>query len=484
MDRLLPQNLRRDGVDYYRRARILVASYLAVATFNLLTLIIFVGPLEERMLAVALAGAWGVGLLVIPVLRQTGSVSMAGNVFLLQIWFLLHAIAYFLDGGYGPSLALVLYLPVLAIAICNKNSGLAWTVLVGAEVIVLSAWTLSVFPQGPWVGQKGTLVIFTLTFLCLLVHLTTTAFFYEEFKDRTLERLSRTNEQLSRARDRALEANRAKGVFVANMSHELRTPLNAVIGYADMLAEDVDAISSAELTADLLRIKSSGKHLLRLINELLEFSRMEAGHIPLERDAFPLALLVKELVSTMENEAKKNGNILEVVKASGVGDESDEELFCSDPTKLRQCLYNLVANACKFTKDGRVAIRFELIKAVSAQGSDLAIFEVVDSGIGMTAEQLERVFEPFVQAEESIARQFGGTGLGLSLSRRLATALGGSLEAFSQVGEGSRFVLTIPDLSEKVEQTTEELSSKGQVELPYRVQERLLSGAGRGSSQE
>jgi signal transduction histidine kinase len=217
--------------------------------------------------------------------------------------------------------------------------------------------------------------------------------------------------------------------------------LNAVIGYADMLSEDVEAISPQELRTDLARIKSSGKHLLRLINELLEFSRMEAGRVRLDLESFPVDLLARELVMTMENEAMKNKNTLEF-EFEPSPDES--EFFRSDPTKLRQCLYNLISNSCKFTHEGRIRVRMKRLRAESPQGKDLAVFEVIDNGIGMTSDQLERVFEPFVQAEESIARRYGGTGLGLSLSRRLAEALGGTLEAYSVESEGSRFVLTIP----------------------------------------
>lgn len=429
----------------------LVGITLSILTFNVLVTLIFLFALGEQELARA-SGMAALGCaLVIPMLRISGSVTFAGNVLLVDMWAMLHILAIYLTGAHDAPVAWIILLPVLAITICNTASGIVWTVFAALEIGFFT-WLAS---RGTghlmWEGQEGRLTLFALTHVALLALLATTAFLYEGFKDRTLARLSSTNQKLALARDRALEANRAKSTFVANMSHELRTPLNAVIGYADMLSEDVEAISPQELRADLARIKSSGKHLLRLINELLEFSRMEAGRVRLDLEDFSVEKLARELVQTMENEAQKNKNTLEFEFEPG----KDSDLFRSDPTRLRQCLYNLISNACKFTNEGRITVRLQRLPAPDPQAGETAVFEVIDDGIGMTAEQLDRVFEPFVQAEESIARRYGGTGLGLSLSRRLAEALGGSLEATSREGEGSRFVLTIPHA---VEQPTDGLS--------------------------
>ncbi len=441
--RIIPGALRRGGVDYARRARLLIGITLAILAFNALVTLIFLVFLKENDLARA-TGLAALGCaLVIPLLRVSGSVTFAGNVLLIDMWAMLHILATYLTGAHDAPVAWVILLPVLAITVCNTASGIVWTIFAALEIGFFT-WMAS-RDNGPlmWEGQEGRLTLFALTHIALLALLATTAFLYESFKDRTLDRLNSTNKKLAQARDRALEANRAKSAFVANMSHELRTPLNAVIGYADMLAEDVEAISPQELRTDLARIKSSGKHLLRLINELLEFSRMEAGRVRLDVEAFPIGLLTRELVQTMEHEAKKGKNSLDFQVE---GEAPTGELFRSDPTRLRQCLYNLISNACKFTHEGQILVRMKRLRPESPQGTDLAVFEVIDNGIGMTPEQLDRVFEPFVQAEESIARRYGGTGLGLSLSRRLAEALGGTLEAYSVEGEGSRFVLTIPQL--------------------------------------
>ncbi len=450
-DQFLPASLKRDGVDYRRRARLLFGITLAVLAFNLAITFLFLVLMGQRTLGLAALVASVGAILVFVVLRFSGSVSFAGNVLLVDMWGMLHVLGIFLHGSHEVPLAWVLMLPALAIIICNTPSGIAWTVFGVLEVSFFIWWYAEGNGPQVWVGQEGRLTVFALTHLCLLALLVSTTFLYEEFKDKTLDRLSSTNVKLATARDRALEANRAKSVFVANMSHELRTPLNAVIGYADMLAEDVEAISPAELRADLARIKSSGKHLLRLINELLDFSRLEAGRIGLDRELFSIELLARELVQTMEQEAEKNENRLNF-QLSSRPEEEPNKAFLSDPTKLRQCLYNLISNACKFTAKGEITVRLKVLRASSEQGADLAVFEVVDDGIGMTPEQLERVFEPFVQAEESIARRFGGTGLGLSLSRRLAEVLGGSLEAYSEEGKGSRFVLSVPYLKSEDDQ--------------------------------
>lgn len=279
--------------------------------------------------------------------------------------------------------------------------------------------------------------------LGLLTLMVSTAFLNDRFKAKTLGRLSRANRELSKARDLALEASRAKTDFVTNMSHELRTPLNVVIGYSELLAEDVGSVGPEQLRSDLQRITDSGQHLLRLINELLEFSRLEAGKLSLSREPFRLDLLIKELVQTMEKEAEKNGNSLLFKDETG---QAEGLTVLTDPTKYRQCLYNLLSNACKFTQDGEIEV--SLRKDSQKTQIPVIVVEVSDSGIGMTPDQLQRVFEPFVQAEASIARRYGGTGLGLSMSRRLAEGLGGELLGFSEEGKGSRFVLTVPDLSE------------------------------------
>lgn len=438
LNRFLDQSVRRRGVDYRRRARILLDTSLAILVFNSVAALSLFGPLREPQLAWATLVIFLVGLAVLPCLRFTGSVSISGNILLAQTWALLHVLTLYTGKIQGVPPAWIVFLPILAIYICDKSSSIVWTVLATIEILTV-AWLAH--RSGQLTG--GSLLFYLSIHLGLLTLMVSTAFLNDRFKAKTLGRLSRANRELSKARDLALEASRAKTDFVTNMSHELRTPLNVVIGYSEMLAEDVGSVGPEQLRSDLQRITDSGQHLLRLINELLEFSRLEAGKLSLSREPFRLDLLIKELVQTMEKEAEKNGNSL--LFKDNIG-EPDGLTVLTDPTKYRQCLYNLLSNACKFTQDGEIEVS---LSRDSQRGRvPVIVVEVSDSGIGMTPEQLQRVFEPFVQAEASIARRYGGTGLGLSMSRRLAEGLGGDLEGFSEEGKGSRFVLTVPDLSE------------------------------------
>ena len=276
LNRFLDRSLREQTVDYRRRSRILVDAGIAILFFNFAVTLTLLGPLREYQLGRATLVVLLVGLTVLPALRLTGSVSIAGNILLSQTWALLHIVTLSSGTLKGVPPAWIIFLPILAIHICNRGSSIVWTVLAAVEILTVA-----------WLGFRaeqlhgGSLLLFLTTHLGLLALMVSTAYLNARFKDQTLERLSSINRELSVARDTALEASRAKTAFVANMSHELRTPLNAVIGYSDLLAEDAEAVEPEQLKADMQRIKSSGQHLLRLINELLEFSKLEAGRVNL-----------------------------------------------------------------------------------------------------------------------------------------------------------------------------------------------------------
>lgn len=243
--------------------------------------------------------------------------------------------------------------------------------------------------------------------------------------------LSATLDQLSDARDAAEAASIAKSAFLANMSHELRTPLNAIIGYAEVLRDDLDRAGLLRSVEDVSWIHRSSHQLLDMINSLLDLSKIEAGHMELDVHSFDLAALVSEVEATLQPLADRQGNTLAINFDRSLG------MARNDSTKLRQCLLNLGSNACKFTKDGFVEL------AVRGDGAEL-VFEVSDTGIGMTDEDLQRLFQPFVQSDSSTTRRFGGTGLGLALVERFVTMLGGTIEVSSEPGFGSTFVLRVP----------------------------------------
>ena len=249
------------------------------------------------------------------------------------------------------------------------------------------------------------------------------------------EALATLLDDLTRARAAAEEANIAKSQFLANMSHELRTPLNAVIGYSDLLQDDLALLVHATGEEDVRRIQAAARQLLALINEILDLSKIEAGRVEIDETEADFAALAREVVELVTPAAQKNNNTLAFSVAA------DLPAGMADQGKTRQCLANLVANAAKFTENG--AITFDVDTVATEKGAFVR-FVVTDTGIGMSSEQMTRLFEPFVQADASTTRRFGGTGLGLAITRRLARAMGGDVIAESAAGEGSRFTMLLP----------------------------------------
>lgn len=242
-------------------------------------------------------------------------------------------------------------------------------------------------------------------------------------------------QSLSHAKESAEAATQAKSDFLANMSHELRTPLNAIIGYSEMLAEDADNLSAEDAQTDLYRIQGAGKQLLTLINSVLDLSKIESGRMELYIEEFSISFLVEQVIDVLNPLVQKKGNKLIVHH------ETEIDLIVADRPKVHQSLLNLLSNANKFTEDGTIALA---IKS-TMQGEDPWIdFIITDTGIGMTSEQQKTVFKAFAQADTSTTRQFGGTGLGLTITKQFASMMGGDIIVESQYNKGSQFTLRLP----------------------------------------
>ncbi len=254
-----------------------------------------------------------------------------------------------------------------------------------------------------------------------------------------IEEQSRQVEQARAAAEEAREAaeaaNRAKSAFLANMSHELRTPLNAIIGYSELLEEEAADGHPEDLVGDLQKIRTSGKHLLRLINSVLDLSKIEAGKMTLFVETFDVARLVEEVESTATTLVAQKGNRF-VVRC-----DPDLGTIKGDVTKLKQILLNLLSNASKFTENGEISLA--VLRETDENGNWIA-FWVRDTGIGMTPDQVAKLFQAFTQADAATTRKYGGTGLGLALSRRFCQMMGGDVAVESDYGKGSTFTVRLP----------------------------------------
>jgi PAS domain S-box-containing protein len=241
--------------------------------------------------------------------------------------------------------------------------------------------------------------------------------------------------ELEEARRAAETANRTKSAFLANMSHELRTPMNAILGYSEMLLEDAQDEGDEAAAGDLKKIHAAGNHLLALINDVLDLSKIEAGKMDVHLETFPLQHVVEEVVATAAPLVEKNRNRLNVEMDEALGE------MTADVTKVRQALYNLLSNATKFTHEGQIEVEAQIEQK---DGVDWVRLCVSDSGIGIAPEKIDDIFGEFSQADDTTTRDYGGTGLGLSISRRFCRMMGGDLTVESSVDKGSTFTIRLP----------------------------------------
>jgi signal transduction histidine kinase len=386
-------------------------------------------PAPHIRLAIVLAVVGIYMLLFIPAYAATGVIAASLSVIPI-------ALAGWLFGRRGGALAGLISVPlhILLFTLAGANGG----------QVVLQQWPGSAMGilLGVAVGGLGEFVQHVQAQSRELVR--ERAALRAEIAER-----ERIEQALQQAKTAAEAANRAKSTFLSNASHELRTPLTAILGYTDLLALDSQHGDLANLGMDIKKIQTASLQLLSLIDDVLDLSKIEAGHMKLAPEIFDLAALIVEVGETVQPLLARNRNRL-VVGASG-----SESALYMDRAKLRQILLNVLSNAAKFTTDGTVTIATH--DATSADtGPTTAddprrpviagwrIIEISDTGIGMTEPQLQRIFQPFLQAEPDIAQTYGGTGLGLALCRRLCQAMGGTITVSSTLGIGSTFTIRLP----------------------------------------
>ena len=243
------------------------------------------------------------------------------------------------------------------------------------------------------------------------------------------------NLELIQSRDKALEANRTKSIFLANMSHELRTPMNAILGYSEILAEDANDQGLKEFQADLEKINMSGKQLMALINDILDWAKIEAGKIEIKLSEFAISEMVQEVVTVIRPMVQENNNKIEIQCLEELG------TMDADSVRVRQMLLNLLSNACKFTQDGTICLK---VNRTVREGVDWITFLISDTGVGISFYEMKKLFNEFTQIDTSSTRKFRGSGLGLAISRRFCRMMGGDITVKSKLNEGSTFAIHLP----------------------------------------
>ena len=392
------------------------------------------------ILAASIYGFWPFLALVKLFPRAYTPLAMAS---VLNLTFCILWGTYNYGGTSSPFLVWLVLVPLLAF----MYLGSTWT----ARIFVFSQITLGIaalygfylygdFPTH--IPVENMVVAGVLSALGSNIYVFMMAAYYSSVVDsqseliKEIDRHQYTLKALTQAKDEAERANGAKSEFLAKMSHELRTPLNAVLGYSEILLEDAELDGRGEQIADLQKISAAGKHLLAMVNDILDISKIEAGKMALHLESVDLDKLIDDVEATARPLAAKNTNSFVVERGSALG------TMKADATKLRQAIFNLLSNAAKFTQNGQITL-------AAKRNAEWLEIAVIDTGIGISREQQNALFSNFTQANSKIAAVYGGTGLGLSLSQNLCRLMGGQIEIESELGKGSRFTIRLPARGEQ-----------------------------------
>lgn len=391
------------------------------------------------VLAIAITGFWIFPL----VLRAFGHYNILALISIQNLMFCILWSCFFYGGVTSPTLPWVLTIPLLAFFYIGSEPRLRLIVLAmfALNFAVFWGFSMSGYARKPAMDFAALQGLGLVSTVAASLYVTMMALFYAKVlaSQGELESEMRghlaTAAELRRATEEAERAGAAKADFLAKMSHELRTPLNAVIGYSQILIEDAADEDDAETAADLERIHSAGHHLLRLVNEILDLSKIEAGKMELDNTSFDIVPVIEDALASFRPAAERNGNTLTLSVGSGLG------TMVGDCSKLRQALSQLLDNAIKFTRDGTITLRASL----GGQGDGrYLMLRVEDTGIGIPADQIARLFEQFSVGDDSSASKYGGTGLGLALGRKLCRLMGGDILVESREGQGSTFSIRVP----------------------------------------